>query len=229
MTCNTLVNACCRYRKGHLDNVKKLSPHHRQIAKLLTEAEQQGILDAHLAKITHHEECEVPQNRIGYPKHDRAYDSELTCCDTTASHWRRLDGSQPEWKVRSVDFDDTDDLLQASLLCSAVCLAVVPDMAAILLLVHKQQRHAQERHAQCPARHCVSWACSDKGTDTNIVMEGIVVGQAQSMQSRLPKIPYYPRCHCDACKLSIAAASANMAMRVKVCLHVWNAAGRWRC
>ena len=51
----------CRFKPKHLSSLKLLPPEHQKIARLLFEAEQQGVLDVYLAKLTHQEWLEVPQ------------------------------------------------------------------------------------------------------------------------------------------------------------------------
>ena len=85
------------------------------MASLLQEAEQQGILDVYLAKLTHHEWLSVPQKRIGYIKNNRERDSELLRRETTVHHWRRLDDSKPGFKEEVLDDQEHDCILQVSL------------------------------------------------------------------------------------------------------------------
>ena len=66
------------------------------MAKLLHKAEQQGILDVLLVRVTLLQECSVGKSWPGQPI-NRQENSEAKVSDWELDDWRRLDGSQPGW------------------------------------------------------------------------------------------------------------------------------------
>ena len=84
------------------------------MAKLLHKAEQQGILDVYLVRVTHHEWLQIPQDRLGYPKCSRETDSEVTDSKTSIKDWRRLDGSKLAWKQELLRKQRVDCILQVA-------------------------------------------------------------------------------------------------------------------
>ena len=82
------------------------------MAKLLHKAEQQGMLDVFLVRVTHHEWLQVPQDRLGYLKHSRENDSEVTDSKTSVRGWRRLDGSKLDRKQELLRKQRVDCVLQ---------------------------------------------------------------------------------------------------------------------
>ena len=98
------------------------------MARLLQEAQQQGLLDVYLVMVTNHEWLSVPQNRIGYCKYDRALDAEVESSENTCDHWRGLDGSKPEWEPQ----DETLKLGNQDLILQ-VCQQSIPYSFATLL------------------------------------------------------------------------------------------------
>lgn len=85
----------CRSNDEEL-HVTGLRQEHQQMAKLLHKAEQQGILDVLLVRVTLHEECEVVKSRPGHPL-NRQQNTEVKLSDWAIHDWRSLDGSQPGW------------------------------------------------------------------------------------------------------------------------------------
>ena len=83
-----------RYKNEDLDDVQNLQKEHQQIAKFLQVAEQEGIIDVHLAMVTSVDFCQRDdsQGRV-----------EVNDYDTTVEHWRGLDGSNPGWLKLSLD------------------------------------------------------------------------------------------------------------------------------
>ena len=88
---------------------------HQQMAKLLHQAEQQGILDVYLVRVTHHEWLQVPQNWLGYPKCTRENDAEVIDSNTSIYGWRRLDGSKLDQKRELLKTQRVDCILQVVL------------------------------------------------------------------------------------------------------------------
>ena len=83
------------------------------MAKLLQQAQQQGILDVYLVKITHHDRLEVPKNRPGCPS-NRDEESEVKQREISIHGWRRLDGSQPGWGEQTLQHEEEDFILQVA-------------------------------------------------------------------------------------------------------------------
>ncbi len=82
------------------------------MASLLAEAEQQGLIDVFLVMVTRNEWLLVPEDRKDYSKADRVYGAEVYHQQTTVDHWRRLDGTIPEWKQELLDLEKSDCILQ---------------------------------------------------------------------------------------------------------------------
>ncbi len=72
------------------------------MASVLAEAEQLGLIDVSLVTVTRHEWLYVHQN------FGRCVERQ----ETTANHWRRLDGSELGWKQASLDPEKGDCILQ---------------------------------------------------------------------------------------------------------------------
>ena len=82
------------------------------MASLLVEAEQQGLIDVFLVMVTRQETLFVPEDQKGYSKADRVYSAEVYQQQTTVGNWRRLDGSNPQWKQELLDLEKGDCILQ---------------------------------------------------------------------------------------------------------------------
>ncbi len=82
------------------------------MASLLAEAEQQGLIDVFLVMVTRHEALEVPADRKDCSMADRVDGAEVYQQQTTVDHWRRLDGTNPEWKQELLEFERGDCILQ---------------------------------------------------------------------------------------------------------------------
>ena len=100
----------CRYKKKHLDSAQKLNKEDREVVNLLEKAQQQGLIDVYLVMVTHHEWLSVPSNHIDRDS-DEVEQSEITC-----EHWRRLDGSKPDWEPQkhTLELSHQDVIVQAS-------------------------------------------------------------------------------------------------------------------
>lgn len=88
---------------------------HQQMAELLHTAEQQGVLEVYLVRVTHHEWLRVPQNRLGYPKCTRENDAKVIDSKTSIYGWRRLDGSKLDRKRELLKKQRVDCILQVVL------------------------------------------------------------------------------------------------------------------
>ena len=106
----------CRYTSEDW-KIGKLQRGHRLMANLLHKAEQQGILDVYLVKVTHHEVFEYSYNEYTCDRDRRESDCELQDSETYIHDWRRLDGSEPEWEKECLHIvrdggEGTDCILQ---------------------------------------------------------------------------------------------------------------------
>ncbi len=81
---DVILCLCQRYEAKHLKTVNKLQKQHQQVASVLAEAEQLGLIDVSLVMVTRHEWLQVNQ-RFGCSVEEQ---------ETTANHWMRLDGSK---------------------------------------------------------------------------------------------------------------------------------------
>ena len=87
---------CCRYQVTDLDSLQTLMPHDRQMALGLQAAEQEGLLSACLAWITH-----VELEEGGYTQMNRF----------TASHWWGLDCRKLAWEPQTIqEWDQYPDI-----------------------------------------------------------------------------------------------------------------------
>lgn len=89
------------------------------MASVLQEAEQQGILDVYLAKITHHSQHEVVHRMAWQRGRADTETAHELFSETSVSDWRKLDGSKPGWEQQPVCFqstshDSNDFLMQVS-------------------------------------------------------------------------------------------------------------------
>ena len=122
------------------------------MAKLLQEAEEQGILDVYLAKITRRQWLSVPPDRIGYPRHNRNDDAEADS-ETTVQRWTRLDGSKASMKAETLQ-DKPDCILQV---CSGDVVSQMAHLAICtafqkpprLLSVGMAEQHRSDSNMCC--------------------------------------------------------------------------------
>ena len=127
----------CRYTKKHLKSIQKLGKDDQEVANLLKEAQQQGLLDVYLVMVTHHEWLSVPPNRLGYPKVDRESDAEVERTNITCDHWRGLDGSKPDWEPQeqTLKLSDRNLILQESDQLTVSCLACSASQPSLTLML----------------------------------------------------------------------------------------------
>lgn len=95
---------CQSYEATHLKTVNKLQKQHQQIASVLAEAEQLGLIHVSTVMVTRHEWLYVHQH----------FGCSVERQETTATHWRRLDGSELGWKQASLHPEKGDCILQGS-------------------------------------------------------------------------------------------------------------------
>ncbi|DBB06172.1 TPA: hypothetical protein ACH3X3_009724 [Trebouxia sp. C0006] len=101
-----------QYEAKHIDNIKQLREEHQQMASLLAEAEQQGLIDVFLVMVTS-TGFSAPHRQLGRSKADGFYGiSEHQ--KTTVAHWRRLDGSETALEEETLDLESGDCILQGA-------------------------------------------------------------------------------------------------------------------
>lgn len=91
------------------------------MANLLHKAEQAGVLDVFLVKVTHQEFLEVMNGRYGIPKD--GLHVEVKNDETFVHDWTRLDDSKPGWEQEQLHWTHcggSDCILQvaSSFVCS---------------------------------------------------------------------------------------------------------------
>ena len=94
------------------------------MASLLHDAEQQGILDVHLALVTFTDQVAVCLED-GKEKLNEDHSGE-----TMVGHWRRLDGSDPDIQEDNVDLWNADRILQVTITAVEESLGVSPEPCA---------------------------------------------------------------------------------------------------
>ncbi|KAL3145842.1 hypothetical protein ABBQ38_015214 [Trebouxia sp. C0009 RCD-2024] len=96
-----------RYNIKDLDNIQNLQKTHQKMAQVLQAAERAGILEAHLAVVTHREYCSYEATHYGGYEEPEVHDSE-----THVGNWRTLDGVNPGWEAVIMDPYGQDEILQ---------------------------------------------------------------------------------------------------------------------
>lgn len=104
----------CRYNIKDLDNIQNLQKTHQKMAQVLQAAERAGILEAHLAVVTHREYCSYEATHYGGYEEPEVHDSE-----THVGNWRTLDGVNPGWEAVIMDPYGQDEILQVKHIHSA--------------------------------------------------------------------------------------------------------------
>ena len=95
------------------------------MASLLHEAEQQGILDVHLALVTYMDRAAV---RLA----DADQKPHVNRSETSVGHWRRLDGSDPDIQEDFAEWRNADAILQVPIAAVQEVLGVSADLQAIV-------------------------------------------------------------------------------------------------
>ena len=95
------------------------------MTSLLHDAEQQGILDVHLALVTYMDQAAA---RLDDGKQKLKEDH----ADIRVGHWRRLDGSDRGLQQDNMDLWNADRILQVTSTAVQESLGVFPDPQATL-------------------------------------------------------------------------------------------------
>ena len=115
------------------DGVKGLHEEHQQMARLLQEAEQQGLVDVFLVIVTHHAWFCAPHHCCRNCKQHSISEATVTKRETTVDKWTRLDDDDVDWKQETLDTDKGDCILQVSLTAGSMCCQSTLRIAAALL------------------------------------------------------------------------------------------------
>ena len=81
-----------------MEDVRQLSKEDQQMASILREAEEQGLLEVYLAQIDL--ECHSKAAEAAWST--RAYSFGIKDSHTHISNWRRVNGSDPVWNFTSI-------------------------------------------------------------------------------------------------------------------------------